>query len=240
MVPILKAACVLGLLGALVSLFGCATVTPPLDQGALESAVSVLNRPLPGDPAALYRLRVSASGGLRMALLTSGRDGRLTVSEPFGSAVSITSWNGADEPEFFDLRQRCRIEAAGLSHALGVGALPLPQAVKLLGGRLPVEEGDALRVGGDGRLLVGGSGWSAHVELAADPWRVISVADAESTTPAWRLVLSDHTSSVPGSVRIEKEDGRWAELELVRLEWSEDVSLPLLPDLPLCLEDPQR
>ena len=214
-------------------------MSPPVDRVALESARSQLTRPLPGDPAALYRLRLSSSGGLRLALLTAGREGRMTVSEPFGSAVSITSWNGPDPPDFFDLRSGCRLEAAGLSQALGVGALPLPQAVKLLSGRLPVEEGDAVSVGEDGRLLVKGRGWSARVELIADPWRVISLEDAGSSTPTWRIVLSDHSSSVPGSARIEKADGGWAELELVRLEWNDGALLPPLPVLPLCVVDSQ-
>ncbi len=229
-----------GLLVATVLVMGCGTTAPPLDPGALDSAAAKLTLPLPGDPAALYRLRLPSSGGLRLALLTNGQQGRLTVSEPFGSAVSITSWIGSGPPDFFDLRQGCRLEAAGLSQVLGVGALPLPQAVNLLCGRLPVAEGDALVPGEDGRLVVTGRGWSAHVELIADPWRVNSVEDSESKTPGWRLVLSDHSSSVPGSVRIEKADGRWAELELVRLEWNEGADLPPLPDLPLCFEGSQR
>lgn len=236
-VPALKAVCSTGLMTAFVGSLGCGTMTQPVDRAALESAQSELMRPVSGDPAALYRLRLSSSGGLRLALLTSGREGRLTVSEPFGSAVSITSWNGSAPPDFFDLRAGCRLEAAGLSQALGIGALPLPQAVKLLSGRLPVEEGDAVSVGEDGRLLVTGRGWSAYVELIADPWRVASLEDAGSKIPTWRLVLSDHSSSVPGIARIEKADGRWAELELVRLEWNDGASMPLLPALPLCVEE---
>ena len=163
----------------------------------------------------------------------------MTVSEPFGSAVSITAWSGLDSPDFFDLREGCRLEALGLTQALGVGALPLPQAVLLLGGRLPAGEGDEVVAGEDGRIVVRGRGWSANVEIAADPWRVVQVEDAESIAPTWRLSLSDHSSSVPGAMRIEKADGRWAELELVRLEWKDGEDLPPLPELPLCVRGPK-
>ena len=45
------------------------TVTDP--EG-LAAAVDILTRPLPGDFAALYSLRVAKSGGLRMAVATAG------------------------------------------------------------------------------------------------------------------------------------------------------------------------
>jgi len=210
--------------------------TVPVDP---ETAIERLNRPLPGDPAALYRLRVSSSGGLRMSVLTSGDAGRLTVSEPFGSAVSLTSWSGSQPPTFFDLREGCRIQATDLEHALGVAAMPLPQAVRLFGGRLPATGDDWVAPREDGRILVEGLRWAALVTVAADPWRVVSVEQVDAEGRGWRFELSDHSLSVPGFVRVENADGRWAELKLVRLEWNEGGELPSPPDLPLCTSEPE-
>ena len=134
----------------------------PLD---LEEAIDRLHRPPPGDPAALYRFRVASSGGLRLAVLTNGDEGRLTVSEPFGSAVSLTAWSGSLPPTFFDFRQGCRLEASDLRQVLGVAAMPLPQAVRLLVGRLPAVADDQLTPRGDGRILVEGQGWGALVTV---------------------------------------------------------------------------
>ena len=217
---------------------GCrstARETAPLD---LEAAIDRLHRPLTSDPAALYRVRVSSSGGLRLALLTSGDEGRLTVSEPFGSAVSLTAWTGSRPPTFFDLRQGCRLEASDLEQVLGVAAMPLPQAVQLFAGRLPAIGDDRLTPRDDGRIFVEGRGWRAFVTVRSEPWRVVRVEENETRGSGWLLELSDHSLSVPGSVRVENRDGRWAELELVRLEWNDGGELPSLPDLPDCIGEP--
>jgi len=169
-----------------------------------------------------------------MALRTSGTEGRLTVSEPFGSAVSITAWIGRQAPTFFDLREGCRLEGADLSRVVGIDVLPLPQAVRLLAGRLPTRDGDQLSLSEDGRFLVEGEGWAAVVTVAAAPWRVVAVEEAGPEGLRWSLTLADHTSSVPGEVYIEQKDGRWAQLNLVNLEWKDGGVLPALPDLPKC------
>ncbi|MCW8984614.1 MAG: hypothetical protein OQK55_04680, partial [Thermoanaerobaculales bacterium] len=179
-------------------------------------------------------LRISSSGGLRMSVLTSGEDGRLTVSEPFGAAVSLTSWSGSQPPTFFDLREGCQIQATDLEQALGVAAMPLPQAVRLFVGRLPATSDDWIAPREDGRILVEGERWAAMVTVAADPWRVVLVEEITARDRGWRFELRDHTFSVPGFVRVENSDGRWAELKLVRLEWSAGGELPPIPDLPLC------
>jgi hypothetical protein len=200
----------------------------------VDEAHKHLDRPLHADPAALYRLRVPSSGGLRVALRTSGAEGRLTVSEPFGSAVSITTWFGSQTPTFFDLRAGCRLEGADLSRVVGIDVLPLPQAVRLLAGRLPTRDGDRLSHREDGRFLIEGEGWAAVVTVASEPWRVVTVEEAGSEASRWSLTLTDHTSSVPGEVRIEQKNGRWAQLNLVNLEWKEGGVLPAPPDLPKC------
>jgi hypothetical protein len=169
-----------------------------------------------------------------MSILTSGEDGRLTVSEPFGAAVSLTSWSGSQQPTFFDLREGCQIQAADLEQALGVAAMPLPQAVRLFVGRLPATGDDWVVPREDGRILVEGSRWAALVTVVADPWRVVSVEEISARGRGWRFELSEHSLSVPGFVRVENAGGRWAELELVRLEWSKDGELPPPLDLPIC------
>jgi len=220
---------------ALVVLTGCRSVAPPLGAADLEAAQLRLNRPLPGNPAALYHLRVPSSGGLRLSLLTSGGAGRLTVSEPFGSALSLTAWTGVGPSTFFDLRQGCRLEAADLEQILGIAVMPLPQAVRLLGGRLPATDGDRISIRSDGRLLIEGAGWKALVEVEPEPWRVMSVAEEKAGGGGWTIELSDHTASVPGVVRVQRENGRWAELELVQLEWNTANELPPLPEMPACV-----
>jgi hypothetical protein len=175
-----------------------------------------------------------------MALLTSGERGRLTVSEPFGSAVSLTAWTGSNPPTFYDLRKRCRLDAADLEMVLGVGAVPPLQAVRLLVGRLPAASDDRVTAGEDGQILVEGRGWAARVTVASDPWRVISVEEIGDREGRWSLELDDHTLSVPGRVRVENRDGRWAELELVRLEWSQGGDLPALPALQPCVLGSER
>jgi len=218
-------------------LFGfaaCGSAVPETTPVDLPAAIEKLNRPLSGDPAALYRLRVSSSGGLRMSVLTSGDEGRLTVSEPFGSAVSLTAWKALHPPTFFDLRKGCRLESSDLERALGVAAMPLPQAVRLLVGRLPATSEDRVTPLENGRVLVEGRYWAALVRVVADPYRVVSVEETGSRGRGWRFELRDHSLSVPGIVRVENPDGRWAELDLVRLEWSERGELPPRPELPLC------
>jgi hypothetical protein len=217
-----------------IGIAGCQSTvseTVPIDPAA---AIEYLNRPVPADPAALYRLRVSSSSGLRMSLLTSGEDGRLTVSEPFGAAVSLTCWSGSQQPTFFDLRKGCQIQARDFEQALGVAAMPLPEAVRLLTGRLPATEDDWVSPHENGQILIEGLRWAALVTVAADPWRVVSVEQADVAGKGWRFKLSDHSLSVPGFVRVENADGRWAELKLVRLEWNDGGELPSPPDLPPC------
>lgn len=217
---------------------GCRSTVSETTPVDLVAAIEKLSRPLSGDPAALYRLRVSSSGGLRVAVLTSGDEGRLTVSEPFGSAVSLTSWTASQPPTFFDLRKGCRLESSDLERALGVAAMPLPQAVRLLVGRLPALSEDKVTPREDGRVLIEGRHWAALVSLAADPYRVVSVEEAASRGRGWSFELRDHSLSVPGFVRVRNPDGRWAELDLVRLEWSERGELPPRPDLPPCSVGP--
>ncbi len=228
-----------GVIVALVVVAGCATTSGHMRILDLEAARERLGRPMTDDPAVLYRLRVPSSGGLRLAVMTSGDRGRLTVSEPFGSAVSLTAWSGSERPTFFDLRHGCRVEAADLEQALGVPAMPLPQAIRLMCGRLPAIEGDQVTETADGRLLVTGRGWSARVTVAAEPWRVVEVEEAGNDDVGWRLELSDH-NVYPRSIRLERNGGGWAELELVGLEWNQTAQLPPLPDLPPCVfKDPE-
>ena len=220
---------------------GCRSSAPPptQDPTALAEAVDALHRPLSGDMAALYHLRVPTSGGLRLSILQKGTEGRLTISEPFGAAVSMAAWGGPDKPRFLDLRQGCRVPGTDSSAVFGVRVMPLPQAVRLMCGRLPAIEGDEVSVSPDGRLLVTGRGWSALVTVAPDPWRVVAVEDAAREGARWRISLRDHidsvTVSVPRKIRVAKTGGRWAELELVGLEWNQEAQLPPLPGLPLCV-----
>jgi hypothetical protein len=216
---------------------GCRSTTPEVGSAdsALEDARSTLLRSLSGDMAALYRLRVPSSGGLRLSVLTAADQGRITISEPFGSAVSLTAWSADSPPEVFDLRERCRFTTDDLSGVLGVGNLPLPQAVRLLAGRLPAVGGDTVEIEADGRFRVISPSWTGLVTVAPDPWRVTVVEELPGDgRQGWRLRLKDHTLSVPGWLRVKGSDGRWAELELVRLEWSAAAELPEVPELALC------
>lgn len=201
----------------------------------LVSAVEVLRRPLPGDLAALYRLRVPSSGGLRLSVLTVAGSGRLTVSEPFGAMLSVTAWSSDGVGEVYDLREGCRFRADDVAAILGAGRLPLPQAVRLLGGRLPaMPEDDILPMGG-GRVAVEGDGWACAATVEPDPWRVVLVDDLHREDGgAWRVELSEHTSSLPGLVRVERGDGHRAELRLIKLQWNTSQELPDLPLLPSC------
>ena len=229
---------VTGVLALLVVILGVGCVSmsgTSLDRQELIDAINHLNRPTAGDMAALYDLRVARSGGFRMSMITAGGAGRLTISEPFGAAVSLTAWEADSRTVFFDMEEGCRREVDDLEDVLGVGALPLEQAARLLGGRLPAVPGDEVRPDGDGVVVVLGAGSVATIRLASDPWRVMEVwvhrADREVD---WHLELSDHTSSVPGKIRLEDPDGKWAELELKRLEWPDEASLPDLPAFPPC------
>lgn len=240
-VPVRRASAVApAVLAALLAVTGCRSTTAPvLTTNEVQDAVSVMTRPLPGDLAALYRLRVPSSGGLRLSVLTMGSAGRMTISEPFGSAASITAWAGDRLPELLDLRRGCRLQVGDVSAVIGVARLPLPQAVRLLGGRLPALEGDRIETAPGGWVEVRGDGWSCRARVAAGPWRVVEVEGPLGVEPpGWRLRLSHHTSSLPGFIRLDRSDGDWAELELVRLEWNSVKELPELPQLPVCKEPP--
>ena len=214
---------------------GCRSAhSPSISVEDRPDAVRTLNQPLPGDPAALYRLRIPSTSGLRLSIVTSGEEGRMTIAESFGSALSLTAWSGLKRPTFFDLREGCKIESADLSRVLGVAAMPMPQAIRLLGGSLPALESDRIAWRDDGRLEIAGNEWAATVVLSPDPWRVQSVAESTPTGKGWRLELSNHDGSVPQLIGIKKPGQRWVELELVRMEWREGRSLSSLPDIPEC------
>jgi len=218
-------------------LTGCRSTPIPTPQSTkgIEEARDELFGPLPGDMAALYKLRVRATGGLRLSVLTLADAGRVTISEPFGSAVSLTAWRGQLMPVVFDLRERCRFTTNDLSGVLGVSNLPLPQAIRILAGRLPAVEGDRVEVREDGRLRIEGPTWSGLVSVMPEPWRVVAVEDVtEGEGTGWRVVLRDHTISIPGWVRVKGADGRWAELELIRLQWNTATELPQLPNIEPC------
>ena len=223
---------VLTFLAALPVLPACRTAQAP-PEGPVEAGLQLLERPLPGDLAALYRMRVPKTGGLRLTVLASGRAGRLTVAEPFGSALSLLAWEGAGRAVLADFRRDCRREVTDASAVLGVPGLPLPQAVLLLGGRLPALPEDRVVPVGGGQVRVEGDAFALRVRLARDPWRVVAV-EGPGEPPAWRLVLDEHTVSVPRKLRATARDGLWVELELVRLEWDTVERLPDPPELPPC------
>ena len=221
---------------AALTTVGCASAERTLvDRDRVEEGVAVLSRSLPGDLAALYRMRVPKTGGLRLSVATSGDEGRMTISEPFGAAVSLTAWSGSGTSVHFDMEEGCRRDAADLRQVLGLRALPLDQAVRLLGGRLPAAPGDDISSIDGPDLEIRGEGWAARVRLAADPWRVLEVAELGADRgEGWLIELDDHSSSVPGRIRVTNADGRWAELELSRMEWPVGAVLPMLPDFPTC------
>lgn len=229
---------VLVLLMSVQGILGCSSTNPGgagLDSQQLNLAIERLNRPAAGDMAALYDLRVAKSGGLRLSVVTAGRSGRLTISEPFGSAVSLTAWEADSPTVFFDMDEGCRREVDDLEDILGVGALPLEPAARLLGGRLPTTQDGEVRPDGEGAIVIIEDGFAATVRLASDPWRVMEVwLNPDDRGDGWHLELGSHASSVPGTIRIENPDGRWAELELKRLEWPTGASLPDLPIFPPC------
>lgn len=215
---------------------GCRTarVDDVFDAQQIAEAVDLLGRPLSGDMAALYELEIPASGGLRMALLQLGEAGRLTVSEPFGAAVSMVEWGSSRPAVLFDFREGCRMEGSDLLKILGVSALPLPNAARLLGGRLPAVNGDRVSVRPDGRLEISGNGWSAVVTVAAEPWRVALVEEA-GESEGWKVRLKDHSGSVPGWIRVDGGQRNWAELTLIRLQWNTIDELTPPPSMPACV-----
>ncbi len=228
-----RAAGVLGVV-VILGMEGCrSTARPAIPLAEWKGGVAVLARPLTGDLAALYRLTVKASGGLRLSVLTHGRAGRLTISEPFGSAISLAAWGR--KTELFDLRHGCRMAGAGERALFFGGRVPLAELARLLGGRLPAVAGDRMTVLPGGRLIIRGHGWSCTVRLAHDPWRVTEVdGPADTARPRWRIRLGRHTSSLPGFLRAEWGHGEWAELELSRLQWNTVKALPPLPAFPPC------
>jgi hypothetical protein len=220
-------------------LAGCQTTLPPvavtIDQ--LPSVKDGLMRPLPGNLAALYRLRASSTGSLRLSVLTVGEAGRLSINGSFGTAHSITAWTGSDLPELYDMRHQCRLIGSAVSSVLGVARLPMPQAIRLLAGRLPATTNDLVTLYPDGRVLIQGQGWACLASVRPDPWRVVAVEElTHGAQPGWRITLGDHSLSLPGRLRLEHPEGDWVELDLSKLEWRLDGELPGLPDLPLCSE----
>jgi hypothetical protein len=225
------------LLATVACAAGCATTQPVviIDRARLDEAVVDLSRPLPGDLAALYRMRGSKTGGLRLSVITAGDDGRMTITKPFGSAVTLTAWTAKRPTLLFDMDQGCRREVEDLRDLLGLGAPPMGQAVRLLGGRLPAMPGDLVTTGSEGRIGISGAGWAAWVRVAPEPWRVVEVdARGAGGDGGWRMELSEHANSIPGVVRVTNPDGRWVELKLSRIEWPDEAALPALPDFPPC------
>ena len=95
--------------------------------------------------------------------------------------------------------------------------------------------GDRVVIGSGGAVEVRGAGWAARLRLAPQPWRVVEVSEmGTGGAGGWRFELGYHTSSVPGAIRVENADGRWAELELTRLEWPQNASLAALPAFEDC------
>lgn len=151
------------------------------------------------------------------------------MSESLGGAVVVAGWDQAGS-EIFDLREGCRLEGSRAVAALGLGNLPLSRAILLLAGRMPAIEGDQVVPMGQSSVIeISGSGWWSVAELAREPTRVVGLRGED-----WEVDLDDHTSSVPGRIRIDTPSGDWAELELVRLQWEFSGDLAPLPDLPLC------
>lgn len=218
---------------AVLAAVGCSTTgvgQQKPESPSLEAVVELLRRPLPGPFVALYRLRVPSTGGLRLSVIADGGGGRMTISENLGGAVVVAGWDELGRSEIFDLREGCRLEGDRAVGALGLGNLPLDRAILLMGGRLPALEGDLVRqLGGDQVLEIVSEDWWSAAEMAFEPSRISSLRGED-----WSVSLDDHTSSVPGKIRIEMPAGEWAELELVRLQWEFSGDLKPLPDLPLC------
>jgi hypothetical protein len=191
--------------------------------------------------AALYNLRVSASPGLRLSVAELDGEGRLTISEPFGAALSMAGWGGSGGSRFLDLRKGCGVANDDLSAILGVRVMPLPQAVRLLGGGIPVSDSDTVGIHEGGWIEVSGDGWKAKVEVAQNPWRVVSVHEITGDgSRGWRIRLRDHVKSVPGWIRVDGVGKRWAELDLKRHQRDTVEELPALPSLPPCDSSGER
>ncbi|HHQ47462.1 MAG TPA: hypothetical protein ENK19_01085 [Acidobacteria bacterium] len=224
------------LAGVLLLAPACRSTAPTTTATDWREGVASLDRPLPGNLAALYRLRSGSSGWLRLSVLTRAEAGRMTVSGGFGSALSLVAWDGG-EVTVADLRRGCRVAAEDASAVLGLSRLPMPQAIEILAGRLPRSANSRLEPLGGGVFRVEGRGWSCRLQLAASPWRVVHVeGPAGPGRPRWRIDLERHTGSLPGRLEIDTASGKHVVLELVRLEWKSGNELPPLPALPECPE----
>jgi hypothetical protein len=220
---------------------GCRSAPPPAPVTAeeLENAVAALAGSPPTGVAALYRLRVSSTSGLRASFSTSAGGGTMAISDSFGRALVMASWTDDGRSVLYDLDAGCRIPGADLAGMIGAGGLPVEQAVRLLSGRLPAAAGDRIDVRAGG-LEITGEGWSARVTVTGDPWRVLEVRAGNGADAAWRIELGDHTGSIPKAVYVERSDGDWARLTLVRRETTGNDALPELPDLPVCTAEDLR
>jgi len=200
------------------------------EQEHIQDGILKLRRALPGQMAALYRLKVGSTQTLRLALLAEKAWGRITISESFGSTLSIAAWDEAESPRFLDLRQGCRLPENDLAGLFGFSEIPLERLPLLLGGRLPVEEGDQLEFSKtSGELFVQAPKWKAALRLAPNPWRVVELRSGDFV-----IKLSDHSLSVPGRIETRDEDGRRVRLDLLRLQWKITRKPGELPELPLC------
>ena len=196
-------------------------------QWDLQEGLRQLMRPLPGPMAALYRLRVGSTSTLRMALLAEGRWGRMTISESFGSTLSITAWDVDQPTRVLDMRHGCRISGSAIEGIPGLSRIPMRRLPLLLGGRLPVGEEDRIEIGTHGELLVNSPSWNAVIYLEPDPWRVVEVRSGD-----YFVTLSDHSLSVPGRIETRDPEGRRIRLELLRLKWEIARRPGALPELP--------
>ncbi len=214
---------------------GCRSTTAVLStsEEQLSAAIRELTRPLPGPMAALYRLQVGSTRTLRLALLADGGWGRMTISESFGSTLSIGAWDEAEGSRILDMREGCRLRTTGLSGELGLGEIPIRRIPLLLGGRIPLEEDDHLDLGRDpGEILIRSAHWQALIRLVPDPWRVCEIRSGDFV-----VKLSDHSLSVPGRIETRDDSGRLIRLDLLRLRWEIRRKPGKLPEFPLCTAD---
>jgi len=144
------------------------------------------------------------------------------------------AWDGFSPLEWLDLRQGCRVRLQDLSSLLGGTSLPMPQAILLLGGRLPAVDTDTLTLLPGGRVRVEGQSWSAIVQVQPQPWRVVAVTGPAHGRESWAISMTGHQGSVPVALRFDSDGGQWAELELIRQQWRTPEALPGVPDLPWC------
>ncbi len=227
------------LVASTIGLVGCRATTevPVLSADEVAQAVPGLSAPVSGDLSAIYRLRIQRAGGLRMSVLARPDSGRLTISRPFGDAVSAVGWEPNQLPVLVDYREGCSVRAASIMDLLGVGSLPLPQAVRLISGRLPATSADRVTVESNGQLKIVGPDWKCLVFLAPNPWRVTRVESADVPVDSqWSIDLSDHEQVVPKRLRFEGSSERWAEIELRQLQWHPIDNLPAMPEMPPCRE----